>query len=192
MTEFFVIFAGFSIIIGLPIAIMFYYNYRKECDDIKKISLDVKNSLTKKNSYSEISRETLVLVKASIIKKFILKTLVYAGVSFIYILLFVKREILLYFVAILAVALVLLTAKTIYEYRCISNPEKLTKIIGFVFRKKGYQLSIAYYDIQKLKYRVFYHNTFFSDADFAVPGKLVNLIGIRKKLGVHIIRLLSF
>ncbi|MDE7097702.1 MAG: hypothetical protein K2O60_00960, partial [Ruminococcus sp.] len=60
MTEFFVIFAGFSIIIGLPVAVMFYCKYRKECNDIKKISLDVKNSLTKKNSYSEISRETLI------------------------------------------------------------------------------------------------------------------------------------
>ncbi|MDE6789781.1 MAG: hypothetical protein K2J47_10750, partial [Ruminococcus sp.] len=127
-----------------------------------------------------------------IIKKFIVKTLVYLGVSFIYILLFVKREIILYFVIILAVMLIFFTVKTIYEYRRISNPEKLTKIIGFVFRKKGYQLSIVYYDVQKLEYRIFSHNTFFSNADFAVPGKLVNLIGVRKKSKVRIIRLLSF
>ncbi|MDE6789628.1 MAG: hypothetical protein K2J47_09980, partial [Ruminococcus sp.] len=69
MTEFFTFFAGFSVIIGLPIALMFYFRYRKERNDIKKIGLDVKNSLTKKNSYSEISKETLVLVKAGIIKK---------------------------------------------------------------------------------------------------------------------------
>lgn len=171
---------------------MFYFRYRKEHDDIKKIGLDVKNSLTKKNSYGEISKETLILVKVGIIKKFIVKTSVYLGISFIYILLFVKREIILYFVIILAAILIFLALKTIYEYRCISNPEKLTKIIGFVFRKKGYQLSIVYYDVQKLEYRIFSHNTFFSDTDFAVPGKLVNLIGIRKKSKVYIIRLLSF
>lgn len=192
MTEFFIFFTGFSVIIGLPTALLFYFRYRKERDYIKKISLDVKNSLTKKNSYSEISKETLILVKTGIIKKFIAKTSVYTGVSFIYIILFVKREIILYFAIILAVVLIFITVKTIYEYQRISNPENLTKIIGFVFRKKGYWLSIVYYDLQKMDYRIFSHNTFFSNTDFAVLGKLVNLIGIRKKSKVRIIRLLSF
>ncbi len=193
MNEIPVIFFVFAIIsIFLPVGFMYFISRKKEKEYIRQIDLKVKKKLITKDNYSDISLSTLRLVKNSLIKNAIVKTLVYTAVWLGYGFLFKEKEIIKFFVIIAVIFLTAFTLKFIYDIRKISKTENLIKIKGFLFRKKGYTHFVLWYDMKKLKYRVFSYNTFFSDNYSADLGSFVNIIAIRKKSSIKIIRLLSF
>ncbi len=192
MTEFLVLFFGFALITGLPVGLTWYIKNKKKQEYIRKIDLKVKNSLLTKDSYSRINPDTVRLVKNSLIRNFIVKISLYTAVLYAYAFLFAEKETIIYFIIISVILTIFLIFKILYDIKKISETEGLIKIKGFLFREKGWQRSVIYYDMKKLEYRIFSYNTFFANNYSADLGSFVNLIAIRKKSKVKIIRLLSF
>ncbi|MDE5582327.1 MAG: hypothetical protein K2J08_01295 [Ruminococcus sp.] len=192
MNEFLVLFFGFALITGLPVGLMHYIRKIKEQKYIRKIDLKVKNNLLAKDSYSKINPDTVRLVKNSLIRNFIVRISLYTAVLYAYAFLFAEKETIIYFIIISVIIAIFLIFKILYDIKKISETESLIKIKGFLFREKGWQRSVIYYDMKKLKYRIFSYNTFFTNNYSADLGSFVNLIAIRKKSKVKIIRLLSF
>ena len=185
-----------AIIVFVPVGIVWYRRYLIDKKHTNMISLDVKNRLITKENYSPLDGSVLKLVKAEIIRRniayLLLTVAVFAAVTLLYAL--TRREVgTLYAAAVLAVFLLLFfAAKTVVELAELSS-DRLIKVKAFVFRQRGFnEISVLYYDMVRMKYRVFPQKIVLRRKDEAELGSFVNLIAVKKKNRVKVIRILSF
>ena len=185
-----------AIIVFVPVGIVWYRRYLIDKKHTNMISLDVKSRLITKENYSPLDGSVLKLVKAEIIRRniayLLLTAAVFAAVTLLYAL--TRREVgTLYAAAVLAVFLLLFfAAKTVGELAELSS-DRLIKVKAFVFRQRGFnEISVLYYDMVRMKYRVFPQKIVLRRKDEAELGSFVNLIAVKKKNRVKVIRILSF
>ncbi|MBR1823875.1 MAG: hypothetical protein IJ779_06555 [Ruminococcus sp.] len=185
-----------AIIVFVTVGIVWYRRYLIDKKHTNMISLDVKNRLITKENYSPLDGSVLKLVKAEIIRRniayLLLTVAVFAAVTLLYAL--TRREVgTLYAAAVLAVFLLLFfAAKTVVELAELSS-DRLIKVKAFVFRQRGFnEISVLYYDMIRMKYRVFPQKIVLRRKDEAELGSFVNLIAVKKKNRVKVIRILSF
>lgn len=185
-----------ALIIAVPFAVLKYIRYRRNRKYKREISADVKKRLISSENYGELGKDVLSAVKQTLIRNSIVESLIITGFFAVVIIaeLLRKTDRLTIMCTIGAYIIVLLifAVRYIYGISRLSTTKKLIKIKGFVFRRDSNGFSVIYYDIPKMEYRIFTQSTFIRSEELAVPGNFVNLIGIRQKGKVKIIRILSF
>lgn len=185
-----------AVIILVPVGIVWYRRYLIDKKHTNMISLDVKNKLITKENYSPLDDSVLKLVKAGIIRRniadLILTAAVFAAVALLYAL--TRREVGTLYASVVLVVFLLLffVVKTVAELSELSS-DRLIKVKAFVFRQRGFnEISVLYYDMVRMKYRVFPQKIVLRRKDEAELGAFVNLIAVKKKNRVKVIRILSF
>lgn len=186
-----------AVIFIAPFGLMHYLRYRRDKAVMRKISLDVKNDLLKSGSYSEISDSTLRLVRSGVIGKGIASAIIYIAMIILYniaAVFFMKAYIGdAVIVILMSAALLLVYAASVFVSLIrLSRRDGLIKIKGFVCRKSNYEMLTVYYDMEKLRYRVYHCGLIFDKIHNAEPGRYVNLIAVRSRHKVRIIRILTF
>lgn len=186
-----------AVIFIAPFGLMYYLRYRRDKAIMRKISLDVKNELLKSGSYSDISDSTLRLVRSGVIGKSIATAIIYIAMIILYniaAVFFMKAYIGdVIIVTLMSAALLLFYAASVFVSLIrLSRRDGLIKIKGFVCRKSNYEMLTVYYDMEKLRYRVHHCGLIFDKIHNAEPGRLVNLIAVRSRHRVRIIRILTF
>lgn len=173
-----------------------YIRYRRSRKYKKEISTDVKKRLISSENYGELGKDVLSAVKQTLLRNCIAESMIITGFFAVVIIaeLLGKTDRLTIMCTIGAYIIVLLifAIRYIFGILRLSTTKKLIKIKGFVFLKSSQEFSVIYYDMPKMEYRIFTQSTFIRSEELAVPGNFVNLIGIRKKRKVKIIRILSF
>lgn len=185
-----------ALIIAMPFAVLKYIRFRRNLKYKRQISSDVKKRLITADNYGEIGKDVLSAVKQTLLCRCIAESVIITGFFAVVIIvgLLSKTERLAIMCTIVAYISVLLifAVRHIFGILSLSAPQKLIKVKGFVFQKSSQEFSVIYYDMPKMEYRIFTQGTFIRSEKLAVPGNFVNLIGIRRKNKVKIIRILSF
>ena len=185
-----------ALIIAMPFAVLKYIRFRRNLKYKRQISSDVKKRLITADNYSEIGKDALSAVKQTLLCRCIAESVIITGFFAVVIIvgLLSKTERLAIICTMVAYISVLLifAVRHIFGILSLSTPQKLIKVKGFVFKKSSQEISVIYYDMPKMEYRIFTQSTFIRSEELAVPGNFVNLIGIRRKNKVKIIRILSF
>ena len=185
-----------ALILAVPFAGLKYIRYRRNQKYKREISSDVKKRLISSENYGELGKNVLFAVKQTLLRNGLIESMIITGFFAVVIIaeLLRKADSLAIMCTIGAYIVVLL----IFAVRCIcgisrlSTTKELIKIKGFVFRRDSNGFSVLYYDMTKMEYRIFTQDTLIRSEELAVPGNFVNLIGIRQKGKVKIIRILSF
>lgn len=178
-----------AVIFCAPVLFMWYRRRKAERSYLRKIDQRVKNELLSREDSNAISGDVMAMVKGHILRSHAL-TLLIAEVLFIGVSVLGGGEVL-----ILAVTLPLIVTavSAAVKLNSLSDGPELIKVKAFVFRKGAWEISVAYYDMQRLEYRVFTQSTLFENIDSSIQaGKYVNLIVRRKENGYHVIRVLMF
>ena len=184
------------VIFGLPIGGMWYRRYRRDKEYMRKVSLEVKNHLIGNGNYAPLDRGILRLVREEILRREVVSFfLCMAALSGFFLLIWLFKlegAELFYFWIISAGLLVFHAARLLWEE--LRLPQKdLIKIRGFIFRTiNDDRISVLYYDMRKMKYRIFSQSIFLKRREQMELGTYVNLIGIKTKRRVRIIQVLSF
>lgn len=185
-----------AVIFVTPVLAVRYIRYRRSRKYKKEISTDVKKRLISSENYGELGKDVLSAVKQTLLRNSVIESLIITGFFAVVIIaeLLSKTERLAIMCTIGAYISVLLifAVRYIFAVSRLSTSQKLIKVKGFVFQKSSQEFSVIYYDMPKMEYRIFSQSTFIRSEELAVPGNFVNLIGIRKKRKVKIIRILSF
>ena len=184
------------VIFGLPIGGMWYRRYRRDKEHMRKVSLEVKNHLIGNGNYAPLDMGVLRLVREEILRREVVSFfLCMAALSGFFLLIWLFKlegAELFYFWIISAGLLVFHAARLLWEE--LRLPENdLIKIRGFIFRTiNDDRISVLYYDMRKMKYRIFSQSIFLKRREQMEMGTYVNLIGIKTKRRVRIIQVLSF
>lgn|GEM_PF-1352336 len=184
------------VIFGLPIGWMWYRRYRRDKEHMRKVSLEVKNHLIGNGNYAPLDMGVLRLVREEILRREVVSFfLCMAALSGFFLLIWLFKlegAELFYFWIISAGLLVFHAARLLWEE--LRLPENdLIKIRGFIFRTiNDDRISVLYYDMRKMKYRIFSQSIFLKRREQMELGTYVNLIGIKTKRRVRIIQVLSF
>lgn len=178
-----------AVIFCAPVLFMWYRRRKAERSYLRKIDRRVKNELLSREGSNVIGGEVMAMVKGYILRSHAL-TLVIAEVLFIGVSVLGAGEVLPIVVALPVIATAVSAAVKLHG---LSDGHELIKVKAFVFRKSSWEISAAYYDMQRLEYRVFTQGTLFENIDSSVQaGKYVNLIVRRKENGYHVVRVLMF
>lgn len=184
------------LIIAAPLGALRYIRYRRNRKYKNEISLNVKNRLISAENYGEFSGDVLRMVKSTLLRNGVIVSLLitgfFAAVIALELLGRFGSDAIICTIGAYIVILLIFAVPCILEVSRLSIPQRLIKIKGFVFRKSPQEFSVIYYDMPKTEYRIFTQSTLLNEEKLAVPGSFVNLIGIRKKGKVRIIRILSF
>lgn len=185
-----------AVIFVIPVLAVRYIRYRRNLKYKRQISLDVKNKLISSKNYGELGKEVLFAVKQTLLRNSVIESLIITG-FFAFVIVAellgkTDRITIMCTIGAYIIILLIFAARYIFAVLRLSTTEKLIKIKGFVFRKNSQEFSVIYYDMPKMEYRIFSQRTFIKSEELAVPGTFVNLIGIRRKRKVKIIRILSF
>ncbi|MBQ8960712.1 MAG: hypothetical protein IJ071_05790 [Ruminococcus sp.] len=184
------------IICGLPIWVVWYRRHRMDKKHMSQISLQVKNDLIGRGNYAPLDSGIQRLVREEILRRdltsFILCMGALALAFLVGWLLKIEGAELFYFWIIAAgILLFHIIRQVIEQLRLPKNG--LVKIRGFIFRTiNDDRISVLYYDMPKMKYRIFSQSLFLKRREQMELGTYVNLIGVRYKKHVRIVRVLSF
>lgn len=185
-----------AVIFVTPVLSVRYIRYRRNLKYKRQISLDVKNRLISSKNYGELGKDVLFAVKQTLLRSSVIESMIITGFFAVVIIAELLRHVdrlaIMCTVGAYILVLLIFAVRYIFGILRLSIPQKLIKIKGFVFRKDSNGFSVIYYDMPKMEYRIFTQSTFIKGEELAVPGNFVNLIGIRKKGKVKIIRMLSF
>ena len=183
------------IIIGAPVLGLRLKHKREFLKYRRRISQDVKNRLISSDNYQPVDPGILRMVKAETVRQSLVGTLLFTAVTAVVAMLFYiwRKETEIFAVlGLLAGAVVIFFAAraVIIIFRLSSG--ELIKVKAFVFRRKGWEKTVIYYDMPRMDYRFFGQNSFLQREGQAELGTFVYLIGIKTKRRVKIILILSF
>lgn len=185
-----------ALIIAVPFAVLKYIRYRRNLKYKREISLDVKKRLISSENYGELGKDVLSAVKQTLLRNCIAESVIITGFFAVVIIAELLRKndklTIMYTIGAYILVLLIFAVRYIFGILRLSTTKNLIKIKGFVFQKSSQEFFVIYYDMPKMEYRIFTQGTFIRSEALAVPGNFVNLIGIRKKRKVKIIRILSF
>lgn len=189
--------AGLIFIVVFAVLIKSFIYRIKDNKHKRMVDLNVKRKLISTDNYASLSNETLILVKKEIIRT---NMLFYLITIPILVILFIAAmyekaglSVILFFVITAIIFGIVFLFKALYEIKKLSFHNKLIKIKGFIFRKRGNsEISVLYYDMTKMEYCIFTQCLYFRHSDNAQLGQYVNLIGVKTDKKVKIIRILTF
>ena len=183
------------LIIGAPVLGLRLKHKREFLKYRRRISQDVKNRLISSDNYQPVDPGILRMVKAELVRQSLVGSLLFIAVTAAVAVLFYEwrkePEIFTVLGLLSAAVLVFFIARAAVGIIRLSSGE-LVKVKAFVFRRKGWEKTVIYYDMPRMDYRFFGQNSFLMKDDQAELGSFVNLIGIKTKRRVKIIRILSF
>lgn len=178
-----------AVIIGAPLLAVRYARARADRRCLKKLDQRVKNELLSREGGSIIGADVMAMVKGHILRSHALFLLI-AEVMFVGVSLLGGGEVLF---AAVVLPLIATAVSAAVKLHGLADSSALIKVKAFVFRQGRWAISAAYYDMQRLEYRVFTQGTLFEDIDSTVTaGKYVNLIVRRKARGYRVVRILRF
>lgn len=189
--------AGLLLSVACAVGIVRGIRSLRDRRDMKRVSLEVKKRLITAENYSALDSWTLSMFRREIIRRHVISFLMGAAVAVILIIAaLIDRSGVSVIAGILLLTLLygsFIAAVCAYNIKRVSPAGQFIKIKGFIFRSRGsYEVSVMYYDMVKLKYRIHTQDMFFRKTDNARLGDFVNLVGIRKDRRVKIIRILTF
>ena len=184
------IIVGFAaVIIGVPVLAMRYARVRAARNYIRKIDQRVKNELLSRESNGAIGEDVMAMVKGHILRSDMI-TLLIAEVLFIGVSVVGGGGVP---AVVVGLPLILTAISVAVKLHGLADRAALIKVRAFVFRKCSWEVSAAYYDMQRLEYRVFTQGTLFENIDSTIrAGEYVNLIVRRTERGYRVVRILRF
>ena len=178
-----------AVIFLVPFLIVRGIRFYKDKRLMKKIDISVKKKLLANIGDTSISESTLRLVRGYILKQHIFTAAVFELIFIIALIVCGWDIAFLYVMTGIAVFSAVAAA---FRLALISGIRDLKKIMGFICRKGNYGITVIYYDMKVLKYRMFTVGTVFERSDNIRLGSFINLIASDNIFGTHIIRLLIF
>ena len=189
----FVVIAALGELLSIPIINFRRYRSFRKPNFRREVSLEVKKRLITADNYGSLSSDTLKLVKRDIIRNHLVTIAVIAA----FVIVLTIAAAIMHGEPALITSILSFGAATAFmslAYRLLrlSPAGRLVKVKGFVFGMNSSMVCVMYYDMPRMDYRIFTQNTPLRTPSAAQLGEFVNLIGVKTKRRVRIIRILSF